>query len=133
MLTGSDLHIESVQRAPDGTFWIGEEFGPFIVHFDADGVLLDAPIEPPFGMSPQNPHLGGAVPLVERGRIRGDGASPDGMKLYPIVEGFLTEDEDPLRRYIYEVDLATGEYTDQVVADAHRDAGQPRRRRPGAR
>ena len=40
LLTGGDLDIESVQRTPDGTFWIGDEFGPFIVHFDADGVLL---------------------------------------------------------------------------------------------
>ena len=34
LLTGGDLDIESVQRTPDGTFWIGEEFGPFILHFD---------------------------------------------------------------------------------------------------
>jgi glycerophosphoryl diester phosphodiesterase len=39
--------------------------------------------------------------------------SPDGTKLFPIVEGFLTDDEDQLRRYIYEVDVATGEYTDR--------------------
>jgi glycerophosphoryl diester phosphodiesterase len=114
LLTGSDLDIESVQRAPGGTFWIGDEFGPFIVHFDPDGVLLDAPIEPPFGMSPQNPHLAGAAPLVERRRgFEAMAMSPDGTKLFPIVEGFLTDDEDQLRRYIYEVDVATGEYTDR--------------------
>ena len=114
LLTGGDLDIESVQRAPDGTFWIGDEFGPFIVHFDADGVLLGAPIEPPFGMSPQNPHLGDAAPGVERSRgFEAMAMSPDGTKLYPIVEGYLTGDEDQLRRYIYEVDVATGEYTDR--------------------
>ena len=114
LLTGSDLDIESVQRAPDGTFWIGEEFGPFIVHFDTDGVLLDAPIEPPFGMSPQSPHLGDGTPNVERSRgFEAMAMSPDGTRLYPIVEGFLTNDDDQLRRYIYEVDLATGEYTER--------------------
>ena len=130
LLTGSDLDIESVQRAPDGTFWIGEEFGPFIVHFDADGVLLDAPIEPPFGMSPQNPHLGGAVPLVERSRgFEAMAMSPDGTKLYPIVEGFLTEDEDPAAAVHLRGRPGDREYTDRswqmhtetpgnIVADA---------------
>lgn len=114
LLTGGDLDIESVQRAPDGTFWIGDEFGPFIAHFDAHGVLLGAPIEPPFGMSPQNPHLGDATPRVERSRgFEAMAMSPDGTKLYPIVEGYFTDDDDQLRRYIYEVDLATGEYTDR--------------------
>jgi glycerophosphoryl diester phosphodiesterase len=114
LLTGSDLDIESVQRAPDGTFWIGDEFGPFVVHFDAEGVLLEAPIEPPFGMSPQNPHLGDAAPSVERSRgIEALAMSPDGTKLYPIVEGYLTGEEDQLRRFIYEIDVATASYTDR--------------------
>ena len=33
LLTGGDFDIESVQRAKDGTLWIGEEFGPFLLHF----------------------------------------------------------------------------------------------------
>jgi glycerophosphoryl diester phosphodiesterase len=32
VLTGADFDIESIQRAPDGTFWIGDEFGPFLLH-----------------------------------------------------------------------------------------------------
>ena len=35
LLTGGDLDIESVRRAPDGTLWFGEEFGPFLVHTSA--------------------------------------------------------------------------------------------------
>ena len=38
-LTGGDFDIESLQRMPDGTFWIGEEFGPFLLHVDAAGTL----------------------------------------------------------------------------------------------
>ncbi|WP_410209323.1 esterase-like activity of phytase family protein [Aquirhabdus sp.] len=63
LLTGADFDPESIQRAPDGTLWIGDEFGPFLLHFSADGILLDAPIALPdpthqgeILRSPQNPH-----------------------------------------------------------------------------
>ncbi|WP_228254791.1 esterase-like activity of phytase family protein [Aquirhabdus parva] len=63
LLTGADFDPESIQRAPDGTFWIGDEFGPFLLHFSADGILLDAPFALPdpthegeILRSPQNPY-----------------------------------------------------------------------------
>jgi glycerophosphoryl diester phosphodiesterase len=65
ILTGADFDIESVQRAPDGTLWIGDEFGPFLLHFDETGVLLEEPFPlPNFDdpdqkplCAPQNPSL----------------------------------------------------------------------------
>lgn len=61
-LTGADFDVESIQRAADSTYWIGDEFGPFLLHFDKTGKLLDAPIELPdydnagkFVRSPQSP------------------------------------------------------------------------------
>ena len=61
VLTGADFDIESVQRTRDG-FWIGDEFGPFILHVDKNGKVLEAPIPlPDFEnegkelRSPQNP------------------------------------------------------------------------------
>lgn len=61
-LTGADFDIESMQRAADGTFWFGDEFGPFLIHTDATGKVLSAPVPlPDFGgkspelRSPQNP------------------------------------------------------------------------------
>jgi len=30
LLTGADFDPESFRKAPDGTFWFGEEFGPFL-------------------------------------------------------------------------------------------------------
>lgn len=61
-LTGADFDIESMQRAADGTLWFGDEFGPFLIHTDATGVVLDAPIPLPDYAnpgkeirSPQNP------------------------------------------------------------------------------
>ena len=42
ILTGFDLDPESFVRTPDGTFWIGEEFGPFLIHVAADGRAPDS-------------------------------------------------------------------------------------------
>ena len=60
ILTGADFDLESMQKTPDGTFWFGDEFGPFLLHTDKNGTLLDPPVSlPDFsgGMtkSPQNP------------------------------------------------------------------------------
>ena len=44
LLTGTDFDIESVVRNDDGTLWIGEEFGPFLLHVDAAGTLLSKPV-----------------------------------------------------------------------------------------
>src|SRR5262245_34058556 len=38
-LTGADFDVESITRMNDGTFWVGEEFGPYLLHFDAFGRL----------------------------------------------------------------------------------------------
>lgn len=37
LLTGADFDPESMQRAPDGTYWIGDEFGPYLLHFQQKG------------------------------------------------------------------------------------------------
>lgn len=62
-LTGADFDVESVQRAGDSTYWVGDEFGPFLLHFDKTGKLLDAPVQLPdfantgkYVRSPQNPY-----------------------------------------------------------------------------
>ncbi len=47
LLTGTDLDIESFVFDKDGTIWVGEEFGPYLLHFDATGKLLEAPIATP--------------------------------------------------------------------------------------
>lgn len=46
-LTGADFDVESLVIDKDGSFWIGEEFGPYLLHFDSSGKLLDAPIATP--------------------------------------------------------------------------------------
>ncbi|QMS89143.1 esterase-like activity of phytase family protein [Nostoc edaphicum CCNP1411] len=47
LLTGADLDVESFVFDKDGTIWVGEEFGPYLLHFDAAGKLLEAPIATP--------------------------------------------------------------------------------------
>ncbi len=47
LLTGADFDVESFVIDGNGDLWIGEEFGPYLLHFDASGVLLDAPIATP--------------------------------------------------------------------------------------
>ncbi len=63
VLTGADFDIESMQRTADGAFWFGDEFGPFLIHTDATGKVLEAPVALPDYAnpgkeirSPQNPY-----------------------------------------------------------------------------
>ncbi|WP_053371133.1 esterase-like activity of phytase family protein [Cellulosimicrobium cellulans] len=115
LLTGADFDIESVVRAQDGTFWIGEEFGPFLLHVDATGVLLAPPVPFPDGKSPANPYLApGETPRV--GSSRGFEAlagSRDGRYLYPVLEGALVG-EDPRDRVVRQFDTRAGRYTDRT-------------------
>ena len=113
LLTGGDFDIESLVRAPDGSFWVGEEFGPFILHFDRTGKLLAKPYRFPDGLSPQNPYLQPGQPtrIAPSRGFEAMGGSADGRHLYPVLEGAFTDDADQRRRWIYEFDTAAGAYT----------------------
>ena len=112
LLTGADFDIESFREAPDGTFWFGDEFGPFLIHTDRHGKVLERPYPLPGVMSPQNPFLGSGTPnlLASRG-FEGMALSPDGRTLYPMLEGSLTTDADQRRLFIYEFDTWARRYT----------------------
>ena len=115
LLTGADFDLEAVRRAKDGTFWFGEEFGPFLLHTDATGKVLEAPIPLPGVQSPQNPFLGsGTANLPPSRGFEPLAISIDGKTLYPMLEGALTTDSDPRRRIINEFDLRSREYTDRT-------------------
>ncbi|MDQ0646542.1 glycerophosphoryl diester phosphodiesterase [Microbacterium natoriense] len=113
LLTGADFDIESAVRAKDGTFWVGEEFGPFLLHFDANGTLLAKPFSLDGAKSPQNPYLQpGETPRVRASRgFEALAASVNGRYLYPIVEGAYADDPDLRRREILEFDTKRGVYT----------------------
>jgi glycerophosphoryl diester phosphodiesterase len=113
LLTGADFDIESLVAGRDGTFWVGDEFGPFLLHFDRTGALLEKPVPFPGGKSPGNPYLAaGETPNVASSRgFEAMGGSPDGRYLYPVVEGALNDDADKRRRWVYQYDVRSGAYT----------------------
>jgi len=103
VLTGADFDIESLQRAPDGTFWIGDEFGPFLLHVAADGRVLDPPYRLPDPdhpgqelRSPQNPFSEEPSTLRVMNALRAD-AQAHGDRHTPVVspDASLLADGDP--------------------------------------
>ncbi|GAB1580623.1 esterase-like activity of phytase family protein [Phyllobacterium phragmitis] len=97
-LTGSDFDVESIQPVDNG-FWIGEEFGPFLVHVDRTGKVTDVvetvvdgePVRSPDYPSlalPANPAAKNpAFNLKRSGGFEGLARSKDGGKLYALLEG----------------------------------------------
>ncbi|MDD1457326.1 esterase-like activity of phytase family protein, partial [Dolichospermum sp. ST_sed7] len=110
-LTGADFDIESFVFAQDGTIWVGDEFGPYLLHFDATGKLLEAPIAIPDVRAPQNPAVSPQNPtatltanLSTRG-LESLAINPSRTSMYTALEGVVTGDPtDTLR--IYKFDLA---------------------------
>jgi hypothetical protein len=98
-LTGADFDLESIQ--PVGTnFWIGEEFGPYLLEVDASGKILSVHETMVDGKAAKSPdHFSIVAPAqpalnaeftVRRSRgYEGMAASPDGKFLYPLLEGPL--------------------------------------------
>ena len=112
LLTGADFDIESVRVGYDGTLWFGDEFGPFLLHTDATGRVLDAPYPLPGVRSPQNPFLGSATPNLPRSKgFEGMAIGRDDKVLYPMLEGALVTDPDQRRLIINEFSLRTRRYT----------------------
>jgi hypothetical protein len=113
LLTGADVDPESIFAGRRRTFWIGDEFGPWMLHFDRSGRLLERPIPLHGVKSPQNPTLTpGEEPTL--GRSKGFEASApaaDGRHAYVFLEGALLADHDQRRRYIYELDLRKHRFT----------------------
>jgi len=135
LLTGMDFDPESFRRVPDGTFWFGEEFGPFLLHTDAKGKLLETPYSVPipsqlkqYGRgvdvfrSPQNPAFFNLANDTERQKVanvfrskgfEGMALSSDGTKLYPLLEGPMIEDPNQSRLVIAEFDIRRKRFTGQ--------------------
>ena len=120
LLTGADFDPESIQRTSDGSYWIGEEFGPFLLHFNKEGVLIDAPIALPHPnqknqqlRSPQNPlntNYSSPTTVQRSGGFEGMVLSSDGKFLYPMLEKSLT-DASTKQLLISEFDVQKKAYT----------------------
>jgi hypothetical protein len=106
LLTGGDIDPESLDRAANGDLWVGDEFGPWILHFDANGILLDRPFEIPGVRSPNNPWLNGAPATHPNSRgFEAMAMTPDGKYLYAALEGATLADPDQNRRHVYEFSI----------------------------
>lgn len=95
LLTGADFDPESLQQAPDGSFWIGEEFGPFLLHISKKGRLLEAPIAQPGLRSPQNPGLEEAQSLRVMDALRQHAQRYGGATPVVSPDAALLVDNDP--------------------------------------
>lgn len=128
-LTGADFDVESIQPVADG-FYVGEEFGPWLLKFDREG-RLQSVHETRVGetkvMSPDNPVLQlpadpakpmPAFNLKRSGGFEGLARSPDGAHLYALLEGPLytegkaeTAADGRTGLRVIEFDTAKGDWT----------------------
>jgi hypothetical protein len=108
VLTGADFDVESIVRAADGTLWIGDEFGPWLLHFSRAGHLLSPPVPLPGVFAPENP--AGPANLGSSKGFEGMAHSPDGRYLYPLLEGTVAGDT-PGDLRMNEYDTVAGAYT----------------------
>ena len=116
LLTGGDIDPESMQRGRNGDYWMGDEFGPWILHFDRNGVLLDPPYAVPGGLrSPNNPFLGTDPATHPNSRgIEAMAISPNGRYLYAALEGATNAETGSLRRLVFEFDVRARGFTDRA-------------------
>lgn len=113
LLTGADFDVESITRMNDGTFWVGEEFGPYLLHFDAKGHLLSAPVRHPVLRAPQNPQnaVQGPANLPSSRGFESMTRNGSGSKLYVTTEASIDSQTDKRMLEIFEFDTVTDRYT----------------------
>ncbi|MDX3655905.1 esterase-like activity of phytase family protein [Streptomyces sp. ID05-26A] len=108
VITGADIDVESVTRGADGTYWMGDEFGPYLLHFDRTGRLMAPPVPLPGVRAPENPagnpNLGGSK------GFEGLTLSPDGKKINALLEGTVAGDTPGTLR-LNEFDIASNSFT----------------------
>ena len=132
-LTGADFDLESIQPVGEG-YWIGDEFGPYLIQIDAEGVVQQVVATEPGGqlyMSPDNPgaqtpNMGGEMPAnmtaMRSGGYEGMALGEDGKTLYPLLEKPVwdAEAEAPMTvngtpvLSMFEFDAETAEWSDTV-------------------
>ena len=128
------LDPEAIALLPDGSFFISDEYGPYIYRFSATGRMLGA-IRPPDALIPirkggqdfssNNPGPGGSAPVPpdpEFGRQNNQGfeglaLTPDGKTLAVILQSSTRQDGG--------TSAATREHTRMLFYDVS-DAAQPK-------
>lgn len=129
---------EGIRVAPDGTFYVSDEYGPNIYHFDASGKQIGK-IAVPDKFKIANPNADTTLELTgntagrqaNRG-MEGLAISPDGKYLYGIMQNSLIQDGsfDPgsttrrgMLNRILKVNLETGETSEYLYELDRRQNG----------
>ncbi|MEV0895500.1 esterase-like activity of phytase family protein [Actinoplanes sp. NPDC049802] len=111
VLTGADFDVESIVKDASGGYWIGDEFGPYLLHFDHAGRLLAAPVPLDGVTAPETAARTGATATLGGSKgFEGLAAAPGGRHLYALLEGTVTGDT-PGDLRLNEFDTRTGKYT----------------------
>src|SRR6201988_1163745 len=128
------FYPEGIRVSPDGTFYVSDEYGPYIFQFDRQGHLLRR-ISLPAKYAIANPSCDPTAELLNNtsGRqanrgMEGLAISPDGRTLFGIMQNALlqdnalnpgTTDRISVNTRILRIDLATGQTREYVyVLDA---------------
>ncbi len=130
-LHGADLDPESFVRTADGTMWVGEEFGPWLIPCDHLGRVIRTPFDVPvpaplrqfgrgsdFYRSPDHPDVKGTNAQVQAnlprsGGLEGLALLPDEQHLIVAVEKALSDDPIAERRVLLEFALESPRFTDR--------------------
>jgi hypothetical protein len=129
-LTGADFDLESIQPLPDGTFLIGDEFGPYILHFDGEGRLLrlvETTLDGETLRTPDhhalqvlaNPTQGAGHRVRRSGGYEGMALTPDGRTIWAMMEQplFAASSNNPEGQFlrVLEFDLGRMAWTGRNV------------------
>jgi glycerophosphoryl diester phosphodiesterase len=113
VLSGADADPESLVAMPDDTFWIGDEIGPWLLHFSVDGELLAPPVEmPDHARAPDHPLVLAHADDARLARSRGFEAmdlAGDDKTLVTILEGPVTG-EPPRQLRVQRYDTSAGKW-----------------------
>lgn len=87
---------EGLAALPDGTFWVSDEYGPYVTHFDANGYELGRLT--PYRNSPDNAFhkVVGYLPAELANRVKNKGmegltVTPDGSTLVGVMQSALQQ------------------------------------------
>jgi len=110
LLTGADVDPESIQVDKKGHFWIGDEFGPFLIEADVNGKLVAPEYALEGVRSPDNPYINSSeTNMGSSAGFEAMAINPSRDTLYPMLENSLKGDDNKSLR-LYQFDIAKKKY-----------------------